>query len=628
MENQRYPMDLVVSVQDFTSCGWKEVLDKTPREGYSAMWQAFSTAARSAMEQGRNEHGKVLWLLADACSMMLSPSSLNEPFKPYAVFHDRRSVIPDDLTQSDIDFFAVIANEVEDVWLKARLADLSWLNKKPREVVYATKAIDAYRSIPLDAETWIRGGRECWERAISLARMLRAGAGDRLELMEASIVASFNSATRQDGYLGLWLADLLKTNGLARAHRSDIARKLEALAKEFDCEGDLHRARDYFSASGDWYRGMSDDAKAAEMTASVAEGWVKEAVSRTSSESPSHMVASSFYENAIQTYRSIPRSERALHCVDDRIAELHSHLNESGEHALGEMGLISTPGVDITQLVENARKSVTGKPATDALLAFVNLHRGANVDELRNSALERMRQFPLQSLFAATVMSRDGRVIAKRPAMTLGGEPTKDDEIAIRAGMIRDYGILVSIVVQGDVWPALEVLLLEHRRREADFVGLASQSPIVPKGRAGLFGKALFAGYDRDFVSALHLLIPQIEHMVRVHLKQAGAKTTNLDKDGVENENGMSTLMDLPEAEQVFGKDLAFELKTLFCDSFGPNLRNELAHGLLDEDACHSPYAIYAWWLGLRLVFNTWWNTARNPDLNSADEAKVHEEEI
>ena len=171
------------------------------------------------------------------------------------------------------------------------------------------------------------------------------------------------------------------------------------------------------------------------------------------------------------------------------------------------MGLISTPGIDITQLVENARKSVSGKSATEALLAFANLHRGAKVDEMRNSALERMRQFPLQSLFAATVMSRDGRVIAKRPPMSLGGEPTEDDEIAIRAEMIRDYGILVSIIVQGDIWPALEVLLLEHRLCEADFVGLANQSPIAPKGRAWLFGKALFAGFDRDFVTALHLLL-------------------------------------------------------------------------------------------------------------------------
>ncbi len=615
MSSERYHEDLAISLEDFVGSGWKQTLDRESREGYPAMWQALSAAARSAIEQKRNKHGKVLWLLADACSMMLSPLSQNEPFKPFAVFHDRRSVIPDDLLEADIQFFAEIVDSVDDDWLKARLADLIWLKGKPRNASFALQAIDAYRSIPLDANTWIHGGQDCWPRAIGLARMLKNGAGDRLEQMETSIVVAFNAATRADGFLALWLADLLKSNGIGRTLRVDIARKLEALAHEFDVEGDLHRAREYFSAAAEWHKVVPDEAKAAEMTVAVAEGWVKEAFARSASENPSHMTAASCYENAIQTYRTIPGAERATHNVDERIAELRIKLNDSGEKSLGQMGVIRTPGVDITQIVEHARKSVTGKSAQEALLAFANLHRGANAEGLRKNALERMHQHPLQSLFAATVMSRDGRVIAKRPAMSLDVEPTEDDEIAIRAEMIRDYGILVCIVVQGDILPALEVLLLEHRLREADFVDLANHSPIVPRERAGLFGKALLAGYERDFVTALHILIPQIEHMVRVHLKQAGAKTTNIDKDGIQNENGMSTLMDLPEAEQVFGKDLAFELKSLFCDAFGPNLRNELAHGLLDEDGCHSPFAIYAWWLTLRLTFNTWWNAARKSNV-------------
>lgn len=626
MSEERYPEDLAISLDDFLASGWKQALGQAPREGYSAMWQAFSVAARSSNEQGRKDHGKVLWLLADACSMMLSPSSPNEPFKPFAVFHGRRSVVPDDLLEADIQFFAEIVDAIDDDWLKARLSDLVWLKSKPRNISFALKAIDSYRCLSLDTDTWLHGGQDCWPRAISLARLLKGGAGDRLEQMEATIFVAFNAATRAGGFLGLWLAELLKSNGLGRAHRADVARKLEALAHEFDGESDLHRAREYFSAAADWHKATPDEVKAAEMTVAVAEGWVKEAVARSASENPSHMVAASFYENAIQIYRTIPRTERATHRVDERIAELRAHLNVSGERSLGEMGLIRTPGVDITQIVENARKSVTGKSAQEALLAFANLHRGANAEELRSSALERMRQYPLQSLFAATVMSRDGRVIAKRPAMSLGGELTEDDEIAIRAEMIRDYGILVSIVVQGDIWPALEVLLLEHRLRDADFADLARHSPIVPKERAGLFGKALFAGYERDFVSALHLLIPQIEHLVRVHLKQAGAKTSNLDKDGIQNENGMSALMDLPEAEAVFGKDLAFELKALFCDAFGPNLRNELAHGLLDEDGCHSPFAIYAWWLALRLTFNTWWNAARKGEIREDSNGEGHSE--
>ena len=59
----------------------------------------------------------------------------------------------------------------------------------------------------------------------------------------------------------------------------------------------------------------------------------------------------------------------------------------------------------------------------------------------------------------------------------------------------------------------------------------------------------------------------------------------------------------------MFGEDLSFEIRALFCDSFGPNLRNELAHGLLDDAACQSIYGIYAWWFGLRLVFNAYWVT-------------------
>lgn len=122
-----------------------------------------------------------------------------------------------------------------------------------------------------------------------------------------------------------------------------------------------------------------------------------------------------------------------------------------------------------------------------------------------------------------------------------------------------------------------------------------------------MFGKALFAGYDRDLVTAIHLLVPQIEHMVRFHLKQAGIKTTTLDGDGIETEFGLSTLMNVPEAKKVFGEDLTFEFSALLCDAHGPNLRNELAHGLMDEDACQSVYAIYVWWLALKLVLNAYW---------------------
>lgn len=613
MSDQRYPADLILTAQDFADCGWKAILGVEEREGYSSMWQAFSSAARKASEENRPTHGKALWLLADACSMMLSPRSLADPFRPFMVMEGRRSVIPDDLTESDLAFYAAIVAAIDDAWLKARVADLVWLKQRPRNVQFALAAIDAYRLIPLDAETWVRGGRECWERAISLARMLKAGAGTRLTEMEIAILDPFNAATKGNGFLGLWLADLLDSNGLGRTHSSIIALKLNALAVDFEGDGDLHRSREFFDAASRWFGRSGDEAKSAEMTVAVAEGWVKEAIARVSSDQPSHMVAASFYEKAIQIYRSVPRAQRAIHRGDERIAELHRYMNDAGKKSLDELGAVKSPGLDISELVENARRSVSGKSVQDALFSFANIYHGARVDQVRTAAEKMLQQSIFRRLAGSTHLSRDGRVIAKQPAAGFANAPAGDDP-ALWAQMVHDYQILINIVVHGDIWPAHEVLLYEHRFREDDFIALASQSPIVPRGRERLFGKALYAGFERDFTVSMHLLAPQIEHMVRFHLKNSGVKTTNLDLDGIENENGLSTLMDLSETETVFGKDLSFEIKALFCDALGPNLRNELAHGLLDDDSFQSIHAIYAWWMGLRLVFNTFWNAARKAE--------------
>ena len=67
-------------------------------------------------------------------------------------------------------------------------------------------------------------------------------------------------------------------------------------------------------------------------------------------------------------------------------------------------------------------------------------------------------------------------------------------------------------------------------------------------------------------------------------------------------------IRDSDQVPKIFGEDLAFEIRALFCDPFGPNLRNELAHGLVEYNKAQSFYSIYAWWLLLRIIFNTYWN--------------------
>ncbi len=484
------------------------------------------------------------------------------------------------------------------------MADLAWLKASKKDLNNALAAIDAYRQIPLDTETWVLDGRECWYRALSLAAMLRAGAGNRIPEMERDIQQAFDSSKESDGYLALWLADLMANFGLGKSNADGIAGKLESLARTFEGDGDLHRARDYFDNSSKWYASAGDKAKSTEMTICHAEAFVKEAIARTATEQPSNMVAASLYEKAIQILRTIPKADRPALNVDERIAELHKSLNEAGQLSLNEMGVISSDGIDITQMVEAAKSAVSEKTPIDALKAFANLSQGMRISEMQDSAIKQLKQHPLSSLFGGTYMSRDGRVIAKTNGINFD-ETLDGNHPNVQASVMQNHGIHLTLIVQGNVLPALEILHLEHRIREVDFLSIVKQSPIVPPGRELFFAKGLYSGYSHDYVTALHLLSPQIENLVRYHLKNAGAKTSTLDSCGIENENGLSTLVALPEMKTVFGDDLTFEIKALFCDPLGANLRNEVAHGLVDHNACNSLHGVYAWWLTLRLVFNT-----------------------
>lgn len=618
MPTKRYPEETVATLQDFLESPWQSIVGSLEKDDGYAQWQVLSKAAADAGEAGKYAQSKVLWLLADANSMILKPSSINEPFAPFAEFQNGRSAMPEDFTDSDLDLLANILPNVDNLTCKARLADILWLRIKQNRAAYALTAIDSYRNIPLDGNGWANGARDAWERAITLCLQLGKASIDRLSQIESALENKFLSTARGQGFFRLKIAELLRSHNLSKQRSGDIVKELEAEAEILRAGGGHYQARSYYEESSVWYGRAGLKEKQADMISAQAETWIEEAKQRTEGEQKSNIVAISFLENAIQTLRTIPRKLRDSRKVQERIDEIHLQLAEAGKASLHEMGKISSDPIDITSLVESAQNSVRNKPTLDALASLANIYPGADRKKIAEFSGKMLRQHPFQALFSATHISRDGRVVAKRAGMGFGDEKSPDYQNALWAEMVKHYSMEIGLIVQAQIWPALQAFSLDHRIREADLIQLANQSPIVPRTRSRLVGKALFAGFERDFSTSLHLLVPQIENIVRWHLKGAGAKTTTLDPNGIENENGLSTIIELPEAAAIFGEDLTFEIKALFCDSFGSNLRNEVAHGLIEYDSCESAASIYAWWILLRMVFNTFWNMRQKSQVNDA----------
>lgn len=609
MVTERYPADTTVDKSDFDKGDCQRILDGSSGDGYASKYVALSNAASESLGNGNPKRAKIYWLLADACSMMLSPESHNEPFQPFAVIGGRRSAIPGDFTAEDLELFSEILPEIADFRLKARLADLLWTTASKRIVNHALAAIDAYLEMPLNEEVWWSGdGKACWHRAISLTLKLRDGAGDRIQRVRDGIRGAFDVATLSDGHFALSLSSLMLEFGLCRDSPEQIAEKLESLARQMKAKGDFLDSADHFKASSEWYKSAENDEKSIEMTACQADCYVSEASARQSADRPSNLVAVSYYENAIQILRTIPKVKRPIHNVDERIREIHKEMNEAGQLAIEEMCSITTEPLDITQIVKSSQADVSGKNLVEAFQCFVSICRRMQAAPMVEQAIQQVKVHSFHSSFSGTCFSRDGRVVAKTDGINsdsdLDGDNPKVHEV-----VMRNHQISVGLVVQGCILPALEILRIEHRVVERDFLTITARSPIIPLGREVLFAKGLFAGYDGDYVTALHLLVPQVENMVRHHLKQAGAVTSRVCDDGTEKENGLSTLIELPEMVQVFGEDLTFEIRALFCDQMGANLRNEIAHGLVDHNACNSIYGVYAWWLVFNLIFIAFWKT-------------------
>jgi len=168
--------------------------------------------------------------------------------------------------------------------------------------------------------------------------------------------------------------------------------------------------------------------------------------------------------------------------------------------------------------------------------------------------------------------------------------------------MIKHFQFSIDVAVRGAIWPGLCTIRNEHRLTSEEFTYIALNAPVVPQGVARLVAEALFLGYDDNWIAATHLTAPQIENIGRQNLKLAGSNTTTVDRNGIENEVGLSALLELESASSLFGESLVFELKAIFTTPPGPNYRNEIAHGLVSADKCASSSALYAWWILFRLV--------------------------
>lgn len=541
---------------------------------------------------------QVLRALVVATSAMLNPDDWLHPFTPAIQVGGRRSPLPSDLAEDDIALLGWVAPLVANPDLRARVADVAWTYGDRSQVALLDLAVDAYRAAPLLAEVWFGAGKDAWRRAFELARRRGEGGRDRTAQMCEALIQRVLACTAADAFFAPDCAALLRESCRPDDDvRRTIGAHLTTLAAEA-ADGHPRLSRHLEREASAWLR--STDGPAALLAIErAARTYLREADRAVADDRDGVALAQGhLLEQAVAELRTLPRAYRVANGLEDLIAELRERLRDSRERALEQMVRVSSDPVDLSSAVSYARRAVSGHDDRfTALAAFATLVPPMSADDVHRAAEEAV-QGSISHIFGRATFSGDGRKVAATAGSAGGTTDT-----AVDAEVVRHVTLHAEIAVHGLILPAQELLTLKHRYDRNYLTGLCNESFVVPQGHAALWGAGLTSGLAGDYGPAVAVLVPQIEQAVRTLLKRDGAHTLHVDDaSGVESEKSLNALLDMPEAADVLGDGVVLELRALLVVQAGANLRNDIAHGLLDDGAAWGYHSVYVWWSCLRLA--------------------------
>lgn len=546
---------------------------------------------RQERDEGRwnAEQRECLRFIGAALTMMLRADQPTEPFGPMFVMGEQRSAIPADFPKKELQALQAWAMSLTDPELRARFLDVLWI--QVRSFPAARGAVEAYLASALRLEhpkEWTSCQKRL-ERALRLSAGLGKGGADlRLRVLD-EIEAMLQRHRGTDPlYLTLRLTRLLLEFKHGDASQfAEFARAAATAAEEVQ---DYWRAKDYYQLAADCHRAAGDaDGEGAALRCS-AESLVRESELAHKQPGRGAMVAASVLSDAVEAMRQVPGGR-------ERAAELHERLLILQQESTTELKPVST-SIDTTELVQRALASVRDKPINEAVYALCTMANPPSVAKLKLEVHEQARVAVLGSLFASEVLNSRGRVVARPPSLEAGADDPKQE--GLRWRMFRHAQLGRSLTIQAMVNPARMEILVSHGPDRLDLASLIQYSPWIPPGHAESVLRALVAGFQGDMLVAGHLVPPQLEALVRHVVESLGGATSMLEPGGVQPERALGVLLETPEALQAFGADGIFELQGLLVDPLGTNLRNEVAHGLLDDSGLFGADVLYAWWLLLR----------------------------
>jgi Domain of unknown function (DUF4209) len=570
--------------------------DSSERHIYSTRSTELSRLAKLACKDGDLSKAKALHVLADICSVWWrdSFSCFANHFEKINTHFDRATheAIAEYCKADDLDF-----------WLQARLAEFAYM-RQPR-TDFASIALQAYAAAPLTWETWYSGGSTFWLRALELEGV--RGVTPTTPTIKARLLEA--ALNPPDGTPYQFTAQLATS---FFNHKIEVSKEeLNHLSTALDtcitsCSNEVSdfQAAELCELLSKWHQKMQNMNEHAQFCYKAANAYI-----RAANAHPDSGAAARIYENAISSLLAIPSQYRGawnecsevMFPVETLITRLKRIITQ--EKQLGFDGMqkfsfsIRIPKQTTDAVAATAKQLVSKKSLHEAFIGLATVDLIPIVGDIRQRSIEGLTDAVLPHIGSQLTLTSTGNINAIAPPVS----GVIDDSSALNKAMVENLVHTCSSLRFAVISQALEIIRTEHPKTTLeDCVNFCTVCCVaIPSKQRKQWGAALFAGYRGDWISALLLIAPLLEGLIRFVLLTNTGQTGTLkdNKDGTHNEISLNKLLPKPEMTILLGEDTVFALDALFCNGFEPNLRNAVAHGLVDDSLCESAIVIYAWWL-------------------------------
>jgi hypothetical protein len=220
----------------------------------------------------------------------------------------------------------------------------------------------------------------------------------------------------------------------------------------------------------------------------------------------------------------------------------------------------------------------------------------------------------------ASYLDAEGKEVARVAANPLDDEPSED---WYKSQSVRHMELIRKMQVAGRLEPGRRTLIDRFPIDERHVAPIAYLSPFVPRGHADLFALGFARMFQGDYVSASHILFPQLEAALRHVLIISNRDASKIESDLLEGDRTLSAMLESnrSDLEVVFGRNVVHEIDLLFNFRPGPAMRHEAAHGKMPYGAFHGPEAIWGCWLIFHLACRPLlkrWNEKIAPQIEAA----------